>query len=265
MRDLKAAVVIMLLTASLVAGCTGDIPEEDLDAKYEEGYDAGYEDAYDASYDGVAQHQYNEGWDDGWEAGNADSQAEIAGIQATVSGLEATIALMEDQRDSLLALLSESQEFANQTLSLAEAMNETVAGLYIMLGENATLVQQLQSELVIQENLAIHWRDAAENNSANGWSNYLAGTDLSGADLTGALLVGASLYDTVLIQAYLGGVNLTDADMRYADLRDAYLGYADLTGADTYQIRLDGVTWDNTICPDGTNSNDNGNTCVNNL
>ncbi|MBR89452.1 MAG: hypothetical protein CMA82_04095 [Euryarchaeota archaeon] len=144
-------------------------------------------------------------------------------------------------------------------------MNETVAGLYIMLGENATLVQQLQSELVIQENLAIHWRDAAENNSANGWSNYLAGTDLSGADLTGALLVGASLYGTVLTHAYLGGVNLSDTDMRYADLRDAYLGYADLTGADTYQIRLDRVTWDNTICPDGTNSNDNGNTCVNNL
>ena len=202
----------------------------------------------------------------------ADRDASISQLESTVSvhesniaGLEAAITLMEEQRDSLLALLSDSQEFANQTIAVAEAMNETVAGLHAMLGENATLVQQLQSELVIQENLAIHWRDAAENNSANGWSNYLAGTDLSGADLTGALLVGASLYGTVLTHAYLGGVNLTDTDMRYADLRDAYLGYADLTGADTYQIRLDRVTWDNTICPDGTNSNDNGNTCVNNL
>jgi len=265
MRDLQTAVVTLLLTASLAAGCTGNNPEEDLDAKYQEGYDAGYGDAYDASYDGVAQHQYNEGWDDGWGVANADLQAEIAGMQATVSGLEAAIALMEDQRDSLLALISESQEFANQTIALADAMNETIAGLHAMLGENATLVQQLQSELVIQENLAIHWRDVAENNSANGWSNYLAGTDLSGADLTGALLVGASLYGTVLRDAYLGGVNLTDADMRYADLRNAYLGYADLTGADTYQIRLEGVTWDNTICPDGTNSDDNENTCANNL
>ena len=54
MRDLKIAVVTLLLTASLAAGCTGNSPEEDLDAKYQEGYDAGYGDAYDASYDGVA-------------------------------------------------------------------------------------------------------------------------------------------------------------------------------------------------------------------
>jgi len=35
---------------------------------------------------------------------------------------------------------------------------------------------------------------------------------------------------------------------------------ADLTGAD-----LSNVIWSNTICPDGTNSDDNGDTCVNNL
>jgi hypothetical protein len=28
---------------------------------------------------------------------------------------------------------------------------------------------------------------------------------------------------------------------------------------------LYGVSWHNTTCPDGTNSDDNGNTCVNNL
>jgi len=247
MRDLKTAVVTLLLTASLAAGCTGNNPEEDLDAKYQEGYDAGYGDAYDASYDGVAQHQYNEGWDDGWGVANADSQAEIAEIQATVSGLETAIALMEEQRDSLLASLSDSQEFANQTLALAEAMNETVAGLHVMLAENATLVQQLQSEAVFQENL------------------YLAGTDLYGADLTGASLVGASLYGTILTSARLGGVNLTDTDLRYADLGNSYLRHADLTGANTYQTVLDDVWWGNTICPDGTNSDDNGNTCENNL
>ena len=208
MRDLKTAVVTLLLTASLAAGCTGDDSEEDLDAKYQEGYDAGYGDAYDASYDGVAQHQYNEGWDDGWGVANTDSQAEIAEIQATVSGLEAAIALMEDQRDSLLALLGDSQEFANQTIALAEAMNETIAGLHAMLAENATLVQQLQSDLA-------YWQQTAEDNHAS---------------------------------------------LRGADLRDADLGNADLSGAD-----LTGVDWYNTTCPDGTNSDDNGNTCENNL
>ena len=258
MRDLKTAVVTLLLTASLAAGCTGNSPEEDLDAKYQEGYDAGYGDAYDASYDGVAQHQYNEGWDDGWGVANTDSQAEIAEIQATVSGLEAAIALMEDQRDSLLALLSESQEFANQTIALAEAMNETIAGLHAMLAENATQVLQLQSDLVVQQDLLAEWINRAINNDFS----YV---NLSFADLRSADLRYADL----------GAANLTNADLRYANLYRADLGAANLTNADLinanlYLANLQGaqlhlVSWDNTVCPDGTNSDDNGNTCEDNL
>ena len=240
MRDLKTAVVTLLLTASLAAGCTGSSPEEDLDAKYQEGYDAGYGDAYDASYDGVAQHQYNEGWDDGWGVANTDSQAEIAEIQATVSGLEAAIALMEEQRDSLLALLSDSQEFANQTIALAEAMNETIAGLHAMLGENATLVQQLQSDLAVQQGLVAQWQQTAEDNLV----------DLRGADMGGA---------------YLNGVDLSGADLRGAYLSGANLAGANLFSADLSNANLSGTFWYSTICPDGANSDDNGNTCENNL
>jgi hypothetical protein len=250
MRDLKTAVVTLLLTASLAAGCTGSSPEEDLDAKYQEGYDAGYGDAYDASYDGVAQHQYNEGWDDGWGVANTDSQAEIAEIQATVSGLEAAIALREEQRDSLLALLSDSQEFANQTIALAEAMNETVSGLHAMLGENATLVQQLQSDLEVQVDLVGQWQDTAWDNRAS-----LRGADLSGANLSGADLTFVDLRDTILIGADLSG----------ADLRLAIVGNADLSGADLSGASLIAVSWYNTICPDGTNSDDNGYDCDDNL
>ena len=68
----------------------------------------------------------------------------------------------------------------------------------------------------------------------------LRGQSLSGADLTDA--------------------NLTDADLSDADLSDADLSGADLSGADLEQIN-----WWYTTCPDGTNSNDNGNTCENNL
>ena len=260
MRDLKTAVVTLLLTASLAAGCTGNSPEEDLDAKYQEGYDAGYGDAYDASYDGVAQHQYNEGWDDGWGVANTDSQAEIVEIQATVSGLEAAIALMEEQRDSLLALLSDSQEFANQTIALAEAMNETIAGLHAMLGENATLVQQLQSDLAIQQGLVAQWQQTAEDNRADLSGAYLRGVDLTYADLRGADLSDADLSYTDLYDA-----NLSGADLRGADLSGAYLRGADLSDADLRYAGLGGVYWQNTICPDGTNSDGNGDTCVNNL
>ena len=298
MRDLKTAVVTLLLTASLAAGCTGNNPEEDLDAKYQEGYDAGYGDAYDASYDGMAQHQYNEGWDDGWGVANTDSQAEIAEIQATVSGLEAAIALMEDQRDSLLALLSDSQEFANQTLELAEAMNATIAALHVMLGENATQVLQLQID--------VHeWQQTAESNRAvinseltgvaDGPRTLIHDSKLRNADFrelqmrhlrwidgnfSGANISSADIYEVAFSSVDLQGVDFSYTDfvsvdiigtnLQGVDFRSAFLVNvdfvdSDLNGADLTDISHLGVTWANTICPDGTNSNDNGNTCVNNL
>jgi uncharacterized protein YjbI with pentapeptide repeats len=53
----------------------------------------------------------------------------------------------------------------------------------------------------------------------------------------------------VLTQAYLTGADLTEAD----------LNGATMTGAN-----VTSVTWSNTVCPDGTNSNNDGGTCVNN-
>ena len=73
----------------------------------------------------------------------------------------------------------------------------------------------------------------------------LNSADLSGANLTYATLTGADLSDTILFSADLSGANLT---------------YATLTGAD-----LTGTIWYDTTCPDGTNSDNNGNTCENNF
>ena len=51
------------------------------------------------------------------------------------------------------------------------------------------------------------------------------------------------------------GANLTNANFTCARLDDATLAGAIVTGA----------TWNDTTCPDGTNSNDHGNTCVGHL
>jgi uncharacterized protein YjbI with pentapeptide repeats len=58
-----------------------------------------------------------------------------------------------------------------------------------------------------------------------------------------------------LTGADLSGADMTGTDSMYAELTDSLRQDADLTN----------VTWNNTICPDGTNSDDNGNTCENNL
>ena len=200
----------------------------------------------------------------------SELEATIAGLESNIAGLEAAMTLMEEQRDSLLALLSDSQEFANQTIALAEAMNETIAGLHAMLGENATLVQQLQSDLAIQQGLVAQWQQTAEDNRADLSYADLRNAGLGYADLRNADLSGADLIDADLYRADLSGADLIDAnlyraDLSYADLSGADLSGADLSHADLSGADLSGVYWYGTTCPDGTNSDDNGNTCVNNL
>lgn len=77
-----------------------------------------------------------------------------------------------------------------------------------------------------------------------------ASCDLSGADFTGATLktVGFTY------------VNLTNVKFKNAKVDDCVFTGANLTGAD-----LSGVTWSNTTCPDGTNSDNNSNTCIGHL
>ena len=81
------------------------------------------------------------------------------------------------------------------------------------------------------------------------------GEDERGEDMSGADLSYANMSDRDL--SY---VNLSAANLNYTMLQGADLRNANLAGAD-----LSGTIWYGTICPDGTNSDDNGNTCENNL
>ena len=84
-------------------------------------------------------------------------------------------------------------------------------------------------------------------------------TNLVGADLTGAQLLNAKMADAILLGANLTDANLTDADLTGAELRIANLTNTYLKGA-TYDSTTKWPTaewWDNTTCPDGTNSDNN--------
>jgi uncharacterized protein YjbI with pentapeptide repeats len=78
----------------------------------------------------------------------------------------------------------------------------------------------------------------------------LAGCNLSGVNLSGVNLSGADL----------SGANLANANLKGANLSHAKLSGANLTGAN-----LNKVIWSSTNCPDGTNSNNHGNTCLGHL
>jgi hypothetical protein len=66
---------------------------------------------------------------------------------------------------------------------------------------------------------------------------------------------GATLAHADLRQANLKGVDLSGANLSDADLRGAQLDGANLKN----------VTWRNTKCPDGTNSDENNHTCLGHL
>ena len=84
---------------------------------------------------------------------------------------------------------------------------------------------------------------------------FFKGADMAGVNATGANLTHASLNNASLTGGNLTGANLTQAVLSNANLTQAVLTNATLTG----------VAWSNTTCPDGTNSNSHGNTCVGHL
>jgi uncharacterized protein YjbI with pentapeptide repeats len=88
----------------------------------------------------------------------------------------------------------------------------------------------------------------------------LKGTDLSGADLSGANLKGSNL-----MRANLSGADLSGANLQSDNLIGANLSGADLSGVNLRGTNLKNVTWADTTCPDGTNSNNDGGTCVGHL
>ena len=107
---------------------------------------------------------------------------------------------------------------------------------------------------------------------------YLSSADMGGIILSNADLSEADLRGIQLTEGDLSGANLYKADLSpkpygkdgnlvyKANLANTNLSNADLTEADLTDVQgLKSVIWKNTTCPDGTNSDNNGGTCENNL
>lgn len=90
----------------------------------------------------------------------------------------------------------------------------------------------------------------------------LSHANLSNANLSNANLSFANLSDADLGSASLETTNLSQADLVGAKLVGAFLGFANLSGAALSGASVTGVTWIATVCPDGTNSDNDGGTCV---
>jgi uncharacterized protein YjbI with pentapeptide repeats len=92
--------------------------------------------------------------------------------------------------------------------------------------------------------------------------------NMNGADLSGAAISANDAFSTFaltpppttsLVGASLAGATISGSDdFRFADLTGADLTGAIVTGSNNFQ----GALFSNTTCPDGTNSDNDGGTCV---
>jgi uncharacterized protein YjbI with pentapeptide repeats len=83
---------------------------------------------------------------------------------------------------------------------------------------------------------------------------------------TGAIFENADLHRADLRWTVFNAAEFTGANLRYARLNGADLSRADLTGARLgHATGLSSVIWSDTTCPDGTNSDANGGTCLGHL
>jgi uncharacterized protein YjbI with pentapeptide repeats len=92
--------------------------------------------------------------------------------------------------------------------------------------------------------------------------------NLGGANLTDASFVEATLIYASIRGDTLNSTNFNDADLAAANLNEIYPTNADFTNANLGDASVDssaddGIIWSNTTCPDETNSDDDGGTCVN--
>ncbi len=94
---------------------------------------------------------------------------------------------------------------------------------------------------------------------------YYYGGEFAGADLAGANLSNANLSSVDFTDTDLSGADLTGANGSFANLSGSNLTGATLSGAVLVDANLTADLWSNTTCPDGTNSNEDGGTCINDL
>jgi hypothetical protein len=104
----------------------------------------------------------------------------------------------------------------------------------------------------------------------------LSKANLSGAYFVGTSLVGASLTDANLTGAVITGADLTGANLSRSNFKGGNFTGSNLSGANLEKSNLSGATglktatltgvvWNKTVCPDGTNSNQDGGTCAGHL
>jgi hypothetical protein len=142
-------------------------------------------------------------------------------------------------------------DFSNTSLAYRNFANTDLTNAVIGEGSlNGTVFTgaNLTSVAVKNEGTSNHLIQKANFTDANfeGGIYFLHETSFNNADLHGVSWVGSTISGVPTFE----GSDFSNAN---------------LTGTDFSSAILTSAIWSNTICPDGTNSDDNGNTCIGHL
>lgn len=100
------------------------------------------------------------------------------------------------------------------------------------------------------------------------------GMNVTSASFVNAQLTNTQIIDTNLTDANMSGANFSNSEflidttpttIQNTNLTNVNFSNANLNGIDFTSSTRTGIIWHNTTCPDGTNSDDNGNTCEGHL
>jgi uncharacterized protein YjbI with pentapeptide repeats len=185
-------------------------------------------------------------------------ETNVVALDADVSTLEGQVASLQTENAALEAVIDTQASLIADLTAVVDDLVElqrchAIGGsLGWSEDENGTL--------------GVNWR------GCNKRRLNMVGPAFGGSEMT-ALLVNADLRNTDFTGAYLLGVFMGGSNVAGANFTDANLTGSNLQGANivTWQqaqdyahLGLEETIFNNTICPDGTNSDTVGGTCVNN-
>jgi uncharacterized protein YjbI with pentapeptide repeats len=176
-----------------------------------------------------------------------------------------------------LSLVGGTDQATFSTSSLTHSITASYSGDgNFLTSTSAALTQYINTNLSSYPKLPSGAYNLSNANLSGGYfvGMSLAGASLTGANLTNATFSGANLTGANLSNSnFMGSTNFTNANLRGANLSNSNFKGDTFTGANLSGSNLMGATglktatltnviWSNTACPDGTNSNSDGGTCM---
>lgn len=283
MKRANAVVFSLLTMISSLAGC---ISGEDFDSSSIDQQISDLEEQQELMNDALnEQLLFNAQIQQALEDMNTSSSEDYLNLLETIIGIQVNVSSSQTMISSLIIelenlnstnedLLTQLNQTQSYLVSLEYDLNITIAELIDNIDWANQTVNWAYMDLNFVDLTSAELK-GANLSYANLFSAQMNLVNLTGANLNYAKLDGVNLYfadmsNADLSSAILGNADLTNAILVEANLTDVLMTNADLTNANLYDAiltnaQIDGVTWSNTICPDGTNSDDNENTCINNL